>query len=254
MMLSDLHVHTKFCDGANTPEEMVLAAIERKMDRIGFSGHSYTSFDLSCCMSVDGTREYRKEIQRLKDKYSDKIEILCGIEQDLFADFPAEGYDYIIGSSHYLKKDDGSYIIIDYSAKVFEEAAKKYYRGDYYQMAEEYFENISSEADIGADIVGHFDLIAIFNQGNRFFDESNSRYLSAGKAAIDKLLKKGLAFEVNTGAISRGRRDIPYPAPEFLKYILKNSGRVILSSDAHNTETLCFEYEKWQRYIDDLRP
>lgn len=254
MMLSDLHVHTTFCDGANTPEEMVLAAIERRMQRIGFSGHSYTSFDLGCCMSADGTPEYRKEIQRLKKKYADRIEILCGIEQDLFSDFPADGYDYVIGSSHYLKKDQGRYVPIDLSAEVFEAAAMDYYGGDYYSMAEEYFENVAAVPDTGADIVGHFDLIAIFNKGNRFFDENNSRYLSAGKAAIDKLLKKGLTFEVNTGAVSRGRRDIPYPSPEFLRYILKNGGRVILSSDAHKAENLCFEYEKWQKYIDGFRP
>ena len=252
MTLSDLHVHTTFCDGENTPEEMVLAAIERKMQRIGFSGHSYTSFDSSCCMTIEGTEEYKKEIRRLKEKYSDRIEILCGIEQELFSDFPAEGYDYIIGSSHYLKKDDGNYIAIDYSPEVFEEAARKYYGGDYYRMAEEYFENISSVADMGADIVGHFDLIAVFNKGNRFFDENNSRYLAAGKAAADKLLKKGLSFEVNTGAISRGRRDIPYPAPEFLRYIIKNGGSVVLSSDSHRTDTLCFEFDKWREYIDSL--
>ncbi len=251
MTLSDLHVHTTFCDGANTPEEMVLAAIERKMQRIGFSGHSYTSFDLSCCMSQAGTEEYKREIERLKDKYSDKIEILCGIEQELFADYPAKGYDYIIGSSHYLKKN-GVYITIDDSAEVFENAVKEYYDGNCLQMAEEYFDNISKVPDIGADIVGHFDLIAIFNKGNRFFDENDSRYLAAGKSAIDKLLQKGMTFEVNTGAISRGRRDVPYPAPEFLSYIIKSGGKVILSSDAHKADTLCFEYEKWWKYIDSF--
>ena len=42
MILTDLHVHTNYCDGKNTPEEMVLAAIEKGMECIGFSVHSYT--------------------------------------------------------------------------------------------------------------------------------------------------------------------------------------------------------------------
>ena len=39
MIFEDFHTHTTFCDGKNTPEEMVLAAIEKGMPRIGFSGH-----------------------------------------------------------------------------------------------------------------------------------------------------------------------------------------------------------------------
>ena len=82
MILSDLHVHTIFSDGKNTPEEMVRAAISKGMTKIGFSDHSYTSYDESYCMSREGTAVYRKVIAGLKEKYRDQIEILCGIEQD----------------------------------------------------------------------------------------------------------------------------------------------------------------------------
>ena len=30
------------------------------------------------------------------------MEIHCGIEQDLFSQEPTDGYDYVIGSVHYL--------------------------------------------------------------------------------------------------------------------------------------------------------
>ena len=33
MIYSDLHMHTVFCDGKNTPEEMVLSAIDKEMDK-----------------------------------------------------------------------------------------------------------------------------------------------------------------------------------------------------------------------------
>ena len=49
-MKRDFHVHTTFCDGINTPEEIVISAISRGMDKIGFSGHSYTFFDEEYCM------------------------------------------------------------------------------------------------------------------------------------------------------------------------------------------------------------
>ena len=47
----NLHSHTTYCDGNNTAEEMVLAAIQSGFDVFGFSGHSYLDFDDSWCMS-----------------------------------------------------------------------------------------------------------------------------------------------------------------------------------------------------------
>ena len=34
-MRQDLHTHTTFCDGANTPEEMVQAALAQGLDCLG---------------------------------------------------------------------------------------------------------------------------------------------------------------------------------------------------------------------------
>ena len=36
----DLHTHTTYCDGKNTPREMIEAAMAKGLLRIGFSGHS----------------------------------------------------------------------------------------------------------------------------------------------------------------------------------------------------------------------
>ena len=116
---ANLHTHTTWCDGKNTAEEMVRSAIESGFNVLGFSGHSYTSFDESYCMSRENTEIYRQEIRRLADVYRDRIRIFCGIEQDLFADDPAtirtapgeasvpgeRAYDYAIGSVHAVFKE-----------------------------------------------------------------------------------------------------------------------------------------------------
>ena len=88
MILTDLHVHTNYCDGKNTPEEMVLAAIEKGMECIGFSVHSYTEFDTSFCIKSEKVADYKAEINGLKEKYKDKIRILCGTEMDYFSEMP----------------------------------------------------------------------------------------------------------------------------------------------------------------------
>ena len=41
MYKQNLHIHTKYCDGKDTPEEMVIAACEKGFQSIGFSMHSF---------------------------------------------------------------------------------------------------------------------------------------------------------------------------------------------------------------------
>ena len=82
IMLSNFHTHTSFCDGENTPEEVVLSAIEKGFSSIGFSSHGYTEFDLRYCLK--DTKGYITEINRLKEKYRNKIEIYLGVEEDAF--------------------------------------------------------------------------------------------------------------------------------------------------------------------------
>ena len=96
-MLTNYHTHTCFCDGKNTPEEIVKSAIDKGFKSIGFSGHGYTPYDLSYCMKdIDG---YINEISRLKEKYDTKINVYCGVEEDAFSYVERERFDYIIGSS-----------------------------------------------------------------------------------------------------------------------------------------------------------
>ena len=68
-MLYNFHTHTTYCDGKSTAEEMVQKAIELGLSEIGFSGHSYTEFDLEPCMTEEGTEQYKKEICTEMDAY-----------------------------------------------------------------------------------------------------------------------------------------------------------------------------------------
>ena len=249
MIFADLHVHTIFSDGKNTPEEMVLAAIEKGMTRIGFSDHSYTSYDESYCMSREGTAVYRETIAQLKEKYRDRIEILCGIEQDFYSDFPAEGYDYVIGSVHAVRVERG-YFSVDESPKVLKDAAERYFGGDWYALAEMYYQTVAQVVErTGADIIGHFDLVTKFNEDGKLFDENHPRYVAAWRAAADRLLQTGKLFEINTGAMSRGYRTAPYPSGRIINYIRKNGGKLILSSDAHAAGNLCYAFESVKAHL-----
>jgi len=252
MILEDFHVHSTYCDGKNTLEEMVRSAIDLKMTRIGFSGHAYTAFSEVYCMSFENTERYAQDIAELKEKYKDKIEILCGLEMDYFSDKPQIKTDYLIGSVHYVKKDE-KFLDVDSAEEHFKGYVKNYFDGDYYAYAEAYYAFVGDVINkTNADIVGHFDLCSKFNEGNRLFDTQNPRYIAAAKAAIDKLVLCGKPFEINTGAISRGYRTEAYPEMQFLKYIAEKGGRVILCSDSHSANTLCYKFSEYERIANDM--
>ncbi len=239
---TDLHTHTVFCDGENSAEEMVLAALEKGLRCLGFSGHSFTPHDVSYCMTEEATKAYRKEIARLKKKYAGKIRILRGIELDYYSPEDALRYDYAIASVHYVFKD-GVYMPVDEMPNQAE-GVKKLFGGDFYAFAETYFETVGRYAERDDwDIVGHFDLLSKFNEREDIFDPRHPRYRAAWKKAADRLLPLGKPFEINTGAVSRGLRSEPYPSREIVNYLLENGARFVPDSDSHRRETLCFGFD-----------
>ena len=51
-------------------------------------------------------------------------------------------------------------------------------------------------------------------------------------------MERDVIFEINTGAISRGYRTAPYPAPFLLEAIRQKGGRVCITSDSHSADTI----------------
>ncbi len=250
MVLQDFHVHSTFCDGENSPEELVLSAIEKGLRRIGICVHSPVAFDSGYFLAEDRFPEFQAEINRLKEKYKDEIAVLCGIELDIFSAVDTSGFDYVIGSVHYVEAD-GEFFSVDDTFEKLEEGCRRHFGGDYLALAEKYFETVAEVAEKTAcDIIGHFDLVEKFNAGNRLFDENDPQYIAAWKAAADRLLKYGKPFEINTGGISREYRAVPYPAPQIVDYIADGGGRFILSSDAHSADAIVFDFEKYARLCD----
>lgn len=250
MIPSDFHTHTVFSDGDNTPEEMVLAAIKKSMTAIGFSDHSYTFFDESYCLPLAKYEDYQREIHRLSEKYRGKIQIFCGIEQDFYSDTPADGFDYVIGSVHYIRAGK-EYIPVDETPEILVEAAEKHFGGDMLSLAECYFATVAKQKNM--DLIGHFDLIRKFNRDGRLFSESDPRYIAAAQEAADALLQTGKPFEINTGAVCKGYLDTPYPSREMIDYIASRGGKFVLSSDSHKASALMYGFSGISQSVIDFR-
>ena len=243
------HTHTKFCDGKNTPEEMVLEAIKLGFDTLGFSGHA--SAPEAESYGVKDLKGYVDCINRLKDKYSDKITVLCGIERDIFSYPDDNDYDYVIGAVHSLKKGN-KYYSTDMSPRSFAAAIDELYNGDGEAFAIEYMNLVKKVARItDCDIIAHFDLVSKFNGDgeNRYFDVCAPDYLAAAEEAINENVKYCKLFELNTGAIGRNWRKTPYPTPEMLDMICKAGGFMTYGSDTHSVSTILCAYDEAEALI-----
>ena len=238
----DLHCHTVFCDGRNTPEEMVEEALSRGMEAVGVCVHTHTPFDERYCASPEGIEAFLHEMGRLKARYGDRIRVLAGAEQDLYADTDVRGFDYVIGSVHYIRLGR-EYYPVDETEEVFRDLLAKL-DGDPLRLAELYYGAVAQcVRAVHPNIIGHLDLITKFNENGKLFDDGDPRCLAVARRLIDRLIPLGIPFEVNTGAISRGYRTAPYPAEPLRRYIRQRGGRLILSSDAHRREDLMFGFE-----------
>ena len=247
MILRDLHVHTFYCDGKSSPEDAVKSALGKGFEQIGLIAHSYVPFDADSCIQPERIAKFQSEVKRLKEKYHGRIDVLCGLEEDIFSEQRRDGFDYIIGSVHYLKQGE-RYIPIDYTPEILKDMIDGYYGGDFYACAEDYFSLTQQLAKKRPTVIGHFDLIKKFCRIIPF-DSREPRYVSAWKSAADALLKLGVPFEINTGGISRGYLDEPYPSPEIAEYIKAHGGSLILSSDAHCCENIGFGFKEWEYLI-----
>ncbi len=250
--LADFHVHTTYSDGAHSPTEVAREAFERGLVALGFSTHSYTYFDESYCIKRERMEEYKREIASLKHEYAGRMHIFAGVEQDYYSDVSPEGFDYVIGSVHYLKAK-GEYFAIDHRCHLLLDAVERGYDGDLFAMLRAYFEAIGDVAHKQhADLVGHFDVICKFNEKDPFFDERDPRYIALWQGALDKLLCASIPFEVNTGAISRGHKTVPYPSDAMLRYIKAHGGEVLLSGDSHAKQNLCYAFDTTALRLNDL--
>lgn len=245
----NLHTHTKYCDGHDTAEEMVLAAIDLGFDYIGFSGHEYGPLDLSYCMSKKNIQKYIEEVNSLKVKYKDTIEVYLGIERDYYSTKTDYEFDYVIGSFHAFKRHF-LHLPIDASPKIMQFIVKRYFHNDYMEYVKAYYDGIKDVVHgTNADIVGHFDLITKFNENNKYFDENSEEYKKIALEALEVVAMDKPIFEINTGAMARGFRTRPYPDMFLIDRIKELGCKLILTSDCHDKNNLDYEFDKLKKLI-----
>ena len=253
-MKTNYHTHTVWCDGKNTPEEMIVSAIEKGFDVLGFSSHSTYPDDNACTVPAAKLPGYFAELRSLAERYADRIRVLCGVEADYipgttdpdrsrYAEFKP---DYIIGSVHYVVAPDGARVSVDHSPDLLNEGILQHFGGDVKSYLCAYFAQEREMAErFDFDVVGHPDLCRKFNMKHTYFDEKADWYLDELKHTAEVFARSGKLVEVNTGAISRGWMDDAYPSPVFRDMLRDCGVRFVLNSDSHAAETLDCAFDRF---------
>ena len=245
----NLHTHSVFCDGRNTPEEIVETAISRGFHSLGFSMHCDPLTSGKNPEFPEKFKKYKEEILRLKAEWRGKFPIYLGVEYDAYADnFEAvTDCDYRIGSVHYLKGENSLIKIDRREPSAIEECVKQNFGGDFMKFSSAYYDALSELPDMGSfDIIGHFDLLTKHAESLPQFDTQCDTYRKLAENAISALRGRIPFFEVNTGAIARGYRSKPYPDMYILRKMKENGFGAVITTDCHNMQYL-------DCYMEDAR-
>jgi histidinol-phosphatase (PHP family) len=263
MVKTKYHTHTTFCDGKNSPEELVEWAIQRDFTDLGFSAHSIFPFSSSMHLAAENHEKYCREIRQLKEKFSHKIRILVGFEAEfLLPDYlPLQSNysefqpDFLIGAVHMLSGKSAAalgfqgdfgdgHFSVDGPADHVKEGIQRVFDGDGKLACQVYFASVREMvATCDFDIVAHPDVLRRRNSILRFFHEDASWYKDELEKTARVLSQSGKIIEINTGGIARNCVTTPYPSPEFLRLIHEGGGKICINSDCHRMEYLDAAYD-----------
>ncbi len=234
-------------------EEMAVAAFAAGVRYYGVSCHSHTPIqqDEGFMLPQDMT-VYRNTVLRLREQYAGKMEVLLGLEWDSCSDVAPEGFDYWIGSVHYLHPENGDYYAVDLDSERLEACREEAFGGEIWAMVRAYFQQVAEVAAKRPPILGHLDLITKLNTGNQLFDETAPEYQTAALEALRAVDPTATVVEINTGAMARGYRTVPYPALFLLKEWRALGGRIILTADAHTADGILIALAKEAGFTESV--
>ncbi len=241
----DLHTHTSYSDGKETVLEMAEAAMQKGLRALGISDHAPVPWENNWCIDPARVLEEGAEIARVRKLLSGRLALLWGTELDMCSPKIDAPYDYRIGSTHELLMH-GTHRSVDESEEAMRFTVREYFGGDYYAYTKVYYDTLAEWAARDVDILGHVDIVTKFNEGGKYFDESDPRYLCPAEDAIAAIAARGHIFEMNSGAVSRGYRKTVYPSMQVLRLIKKHGGRILLSSDAHAGSDIAFRFQQME--------
>ncbi|MCM1021138.1 MAG: histidinol-phosphatase [Muribaculum sp.] len=249
----NFHSHTQFCDGRASMEQIVTAAIEEGFEHWGFSPHSPIPFSSSCNMTTESVTSYLNEIERLRQKFGQQINLYAAMEVDFLGSqwgahssyFQDLNLDYLISSVHFIQTKNGTWVDIDGKPESFCKKMVTFFDGDIRRVVEEYFAQSIMMLQLGGfDITGHIDKIG--NNASAFHPgiEEEQWYITMRNNLVQAAIESGVAVEYNTKA--------QRPSPQVITKLVEANVVIPVNSDAHTPENVNLLRNEKIHYINSL--
>lgn len=148
--------------------------------------------------------------------------------------------DYLIGSVHYIKNEaTGEYLTIDGTEEDYSRIISEFYNEDVQSFIESYYGLVRRMIiEHKPDIVGHIDLIKKNNKNGKYFSENEKWYKKEVIQTLEAIKAMDCILEINTGGISRGYMQFPYPSYWILNKCEEMEIKLTLNADAHTPDNL----------------
>ena len=249
-MRQNLHTHSVFCDGQDTPADIARAAYEAGLDSLGFSSHSITT-ELCGQFPLDVPR-YISEVNALKSEYEGKMKIYLGCEMDeiSYGKVDPRDFEFTIGAVHEGTKC-GKTVFFDYSIELAKKHIDELFGGSFIEFARMYYDILlNSRAVAESDIVAHFDLVSKYSERMpTLFNADTREYREVALDTLHTVRNRNELFEINTGVLARGYKTHPYPAPFLLKEMKALDCKLLITSDCHNKDFITYGFDTAKEII-----
>ncbi len=255
----NFHTHSTFSDGAETPENVIIEALDKDFKIIGFSDHSPVPFASEWNMKFENLLSYADEINSLKLKYEGKIQIFLGIEADFienityFEIYKKLNFDYIIGGVHYLPlKLNNNIFNIDKSPENFELGLKEIFNNDIKILAEKYYDAvIKMVKSQKPDIIAHLDIIEKFNRNYIYFNSNEKWYKELVFETLKIISQHNCIIELNSRSKYKGLLNYYSPCDWIVQEASKLKIPLTISGDVHHPKEFSFFWEDSIEYIKE---
>lgn len=171
-----------------------------------------------------------------------EVAIYLGLEADYipgisldFAHFRSKyNVDYIIGSVHLVKNDEGKLWFIDGPKReIWKDGLMHDYGGDIKKAVRAYFHQLNEMLITQSpDVLGHFDKVKMHNRGE-YFSEDEQWYRNLIADSLKVIADTNCVVEVNTRGLYKKRSDALFPDQKILEQMNALRIPVTISTDAH---------------------
>ena len=237
----DQHVHSNFSFDSNEALENYIN-ISNKNDIVTTEHLDFANPIINYEDSSIEYLKYIEEITSLNKKYSNKF--FSGIEIGYTLNSEKRIEDFLKDKNFNLKllsiHQNGLYDYMCVNKKLISLEA----------LIQEYFEQMiqALESSIEFNVLAHFEYgIRIIDISVTDFDSLASKFLNK---IIELIIKKEIAFEVNTKSMYKYKKENLY-SYMIEKYLKKGGKLFTLGSDAHNIKDYAYKFDEARKFLLD---